>query len=117
MTLGDSWGTELKNEEPKGISLILVQSDKGKELLEASSMMLKEVDYEKAVKANHQLNHPSALKPERKVFLQMVTTGSTVKQATNKTLPKEVLKQKIKYILTRTGLLNSGGGYEITVVK
>ena len=117
MTLGDSWGTELKNEEGKGISLILVQSEKGKELLGSASLELKDVDYEKAVKANHQLNHPSVLRPERKVFLQMITTGSTVKQATNKTLPKEVLKQKVKYILTRTGLLKSGGGYEITIVK
>ena len=117
ITLGDSWGTELKNEEGKGISLILVQSKKGRELLGSTSLELKDVDYEKAVNANHQLNHPSVLRPERKVFLQMITTGSTVKQATNKTLPKEVLKQKVKYILTRTGLLKSGGGYEITIVK
>ena len=117
MTLGDSWGTELKNEEAKGISLIFIQSEKGRELLGSASLELKDVDYEKVVKANHQLNHPSVLRPERKVFLQMITTGSTVKQATNKTLPKEVLKQKVKYILNRTGLLKSGGGYEITIVK
>ena len=116
MTLGDSWGTELKNEEGKGISLILIQTEKGRELLDSASLELKDVDYEKVVKANHQLNHPSVLRSERKVFLQMITTGSTVKQATNKTLPKEVLKQKVKYILNRTGLLKSGGGYEITIV-
>lgn len=110
MTLGDSWGTELKNEEGKGISLILVQSDKGIEMLGAASLELQDVDYEKAAKANHQLNHPSVLRPERKIFLQMITNGSTVKQATNKTLSKEVFKQKFKYILTRTGLLKSGGG-------
>ncbi len=117
VTLGDSWGTELKNEESKGISLILLQSEKGKELLKVAALELHDVDYEKAVKANHQLNHPSVLRPERKVFLQMITTGSTVKWATNKTLPKEVLKQKLKYILIRTGLLKSGGGYEIMIVK
>ena len=116
MTLGDSWGTELKNEEGKGISLLLVQSDRGKELLAMSSLELKEVEYEKAVRSNHQLNHASVLKPEREVFLKMITTGSTVKQATNKTLPKEVLKQKVKYMLTRIGLLKSGG-YEMTIIK
>ena len=108
MILGDSWGTELKNEEGKGISLILVQSEKGMDLLGASALELKDADYKKMVNANHQLNHPSVLRPERKLFLQMITTGSTVKQATNKTLPKEVLKQKVKYVLTRTGLRNGG---------
>ena len=116
ITLGDSWGTELKSEEANGISLILVQSEKGKELLDGASLELKDVDYDKAVKANHQLNHPSVMKPERNIFLKMITDGKTVKQATKKTLPKEVLKQKVKYILVRLGVEKSLV-YQITIVE
>lgn len=54
------------------------------------------------------LFHPSVMKPERNIFLKMITDGKTVKQATNKTLPKEVLKQKVKYILVRLGVVKSG---------
>lgn len=110
ITLGDSWGTEYKVEEKNGISLVLIQSQKGKELLDMANLVLKEVNYEKAVKANHQLNHPSVLKPERNEFLRMITNGHTVKQATNKTLKKEVIKQKIKYYLIKLGLLKNRGG-------
>lgn len=116
ITLGDSWGTVYKNEEGNGISLILVQSEKGNKLLTDTNLELKDVDYEKAVKANHQLNYPSILKPEREVFLKMITEGKTIKQATNKTLPKEVLKQKVKYILIRLGIVKKSG-YYITVIK
>lgn len=110
VTLGDSWGTELKSEEKNGVSLILIQSEKGKSLVESADLELKEVDYRKAVDANHQLNHPSVLKPEREVFLNMIINGKTIKQATYKTLKKEVLKQKVKYMLTRLGVIKSGGG-------
>lgn len=109
ITLGDSWGTEHKYEEKNGISLILIQTDKGKALLGQASLNLKNVDYEKAVKANHQLNHPSILKPERNNFIKMITEDKTVKQATYKTLPMEILKQKVKYILVQLGVLKSGG--------
>lgn len=117
ITLGDSWGSELKSEESNGISLILVQSDKGKELLNVSNLELKDVDYEKAVKANHQLSHSSILKSEREEFLKMITEGKTVKQATNKTLPKEILKQKVKYILRQIHVIKKNEQYQINVVK
>lgn len=110
ITLGDSWGTEYKHEEKYGISLILVQTDKGKALLGEASLDLKNVDYEKAVKANHQLNHPCALKPERNKFIEMISEGKTIKQATYNILPKEVLKQKVKYFLIQLGIVKTGGG-------
>ena len=117
ITLGDSWGTEYKDEEKNGISLMLIQTDKGRELIKNARLKLKNVDYEKAVKANHQLNHPCILKPERNEFIKMVSDGKTVKQATYKTLPKEVLKQKVKYFLIQLGIVKTGGGYQITVIK
>ena len=56
VTVGDSWGSELSREEQaKGISLILCQTEKGKNLLEMAEIERKDVDIEKAVAANQQL--------------------------------------------------------------
>lgn len=115
ITLGDSWGTELKNEELNGVSLVLIQSEKGTELLRASNIELKDVDYEKAVKNNQQLNYPSVLKLERESFLKMITDGETVKRATDKTLPKQVLKQKIKGMLICLGLVREQERFKLTI--
>lgn len=115
ITLGDSWGTELKNEKAAGISLVLIQSEKGKELLRMPDLELKDVVYKKAVNANKQLNHPMILKPKRTIFLKMITDGETVNQATYKTLHKQILKQKIKNILLSMGIVNYQEKYELTV--
>lgn len=34
LTIGDSWGTEMTSELPKGVSLVLCQTKKGQELLD-----------------------------------------------------------------------------------
>lgn len=104
LTLGDSWGTDLHSEENKGISLILVQNSKGRNLLESSTIQLHEVNYENAVKSNHQLNHPSYMRLQRKDFLNDVKKGISIKKSVKRLLPKEVVKQRIKYILIKVGL-------------
>lgn len=68
ITLGDSWGTEYKEEEKKGISLILVQTQKGRSLLKMSEIETKDVNLDVAVANNHQLSRPSDLSPRRKIF-------------------------------------------------
>ena len=56
ITLGDSWGSELYQENSKqGVSLILCQTDKGEELLRNSNVELKEVDLDNAVANNEQI--------------------------------------------------------------
>ena len=47
LTIGDSWGSDLKEETVKGISLILCNSLKGKELLNNSGLQLFDVDSKK----------------------------------------------------------------------
>ena len=50
ITLGDSWGSELsQSEKEKGISLILCQTMKGKELLDIAEVELLPVDVECAI--------------------------------------------------------------------
>lgn len=65
ITIGDSWASDLNiTEQKKGISLILFQTAKGQELIKSSGIHLETVDLEKAIAANHQLEHPTD-KPKR----------------------------------------------------
>lgn len=109
ITLGDSWGTEYKDEEKNGISLVLIQSEKGKELVKNSGLELKDVDLDNAVANNHQLSHPSILSPKRDKFIKMIKDGKSFKSATFAVLPKMVIKQKIKLILIKLHLMQTGG--------
>lgn len=112
ITLGDSWGTEYKEQEKNGISLILTQTEKGKELLSMTSMELMDVDLNNAVANNHQLSHPSILSPKRERFFTLLKNGKSFKSATFIILPKMVIKQKIKLLLITLHLIKVGGGTE-----
>ncbi len=105
MTIGDSWGTELVSEEPKGISLLLGNTEKGKELLNMSGMELKDVDLEKAVAANHQLSHPSVKTEGREVFFKAYEENGQFSKAVAKVYPKECRKYRIKEALIKAKIL------------
>lgn len=81
ITLGDFWGIEKEHpdylaanggifDEAKGISCLIVNSDKGREILSqfASGMFLGKSTFEKAAKQNGQLLHPTA-ESSRRTFL------------------------------------------------
>ncbi len=116
LTLGDSWGTDLSDEEPKGVSLALVQTDKGEKLLRDAGVELRPVDYENAVEHNGQLQHPSEKPAVREALFNRIECGSTFKSAVFAAYPKYCLKQEIKGILSRLGFI-SGGGYAISVMS
>lgn len=99
ITLGDSWGTEYTEEESRGISLILITTKKGKELVNKSNLLLKEVDINKAIRENHQLEYPSELKPNREKFLNMIINGKSFVKATFYLYKKKILKRNIKKML------------------
>lgn len=104
VTLGDSWGTEYKLEEKKGVSLILIQSEKGKELLKIADMKLFDVDIDTAIRDNHQLRHPSVIKPEREIFLDMIMSGKTFAYSTFYIYKKRIIKRHIKKALMKLHL-------------
>lgn len=110
LTLGDSWGTELTDEEADGISLALVQTPKGRELLDMAGLELRSVDYDKAVANNRQLQHPSALSEERVRFFQTWNKCGSVKRAVFSAMPKSALKQEVKCVLARLGLWKHSRG-------
>lgn len=108
LTLGDSWGSELPiSEQKKGISLILCQTEKGKELLELADLHLETVDLEKAVKSNHQLREPSKYQSNRKLFFDMLKRKG-MSAAVWKCYPLNCFKQVVRSILPQQ--FSRGGG-------
>ena len=105
LTLGDSWGSELPVEEQKkGISLILQQSEKGGSLLEMANIHLEKVNLNNAIANNHQLEHPSVMPTGRKQFFQHLHTKKFNKLVFRQ-LPKQCMRQNIKQILIQLKLL------------
>ena len=112
LTLGDSWGSEIHEEEHDGISLALVQTAKGQELLDMAGVTLKPVDLEKAKIPNTQLRHPTTLKPEHDVFFMEIMKGHSFKRAVLRCYPKWGLKQEVKLKLIKMHLLSDRGGVQ-----
>lgn len=116
LTLGDSWGSELSTEEKqKGISLVLCQSKKGEELLQASDLFLTEVSAEKAVQSNHQLEHPSPKPPVRMKFFRGMEKGKKFNTVVFRCYPKQCVKQRLKGILSCLKVYKGAGIYRISV--
>ena len=102
LTLGDSWGSELSEEEKsKGISLALCQTPKGKELLTITKLHLENVDLEKAIESNHQLSHSSNKHEKKDTFFSNLDKLSFNKLVFS-LIPKQCLRQDIKQFLIKT---------------
>ena len=100
VTLGDSWGSTLSDDEQrKGISLILCQSEKGIELVKNAGTELKMVDIDRAIEANHQLQRPSIAPNTRCLFWEELDKG--FHRAVSKCEPKIYYKQKIKELFVK----------------
>lgn len=109
ITLGDSWGSTLPEEEQKkGVSLLLCQTEKGKEMLDASGLHLEDVDVELALENNHQLRHPSVAPKEREKFFAMIKQTKSFNKAIAHCYPKFYYKQKIKLLLVKLHLIGGG---------
>ena len=96
LTLGDSWGTNLVGELSKGVSLALVQTEKGNSLLEMSGLHLYDVDYFNAVRNNAQLHAPTELGRSRSIFFRRYHQTKSLKYAVFLALPKKSMKQIMK---------------------
>lgn len=106
ITVGDSWGSELHDEEDKGISLTLIQTEKGKELIEMAGLTLKPVDLEKAKIPNTQLRHPTPKSPDHDQFFKEIQNGRTFKWALTTVWPKFCLKEDLKLFLIKVNLMS-----------
>lgn len=106
ITLGDSWGSELdEDNRKKGISLALCQTEKGIELLKRSCAELFEVDIDKAIAANHQLREPFPIPKSREIFFQSIEDGDGFNKAVRKSFPKACFRLDLKNFLLKSGIL------------
>lgn len=110
LTLGDSWGSELSDEAPDGISLALCQTDKGENLLRRAGLKLLPVDAKRAISCNDQLCAPSRRPSGRDRFLRHIAAGEKFERAVGLCLLRQCLKQDVKRLLLCLGIVKSGGG-------
>ena len=107
VTLGDSWGSMLDDKEKKqGISLALCQTDKGISLLKNADVFLCDVDIEKAISSNHQLEAPSIKPKSRKRFFEdLEKKRNKFNSLIFSNYPKQCLKQDVKEVLITLGIV------------
>lgn len=121
LTIGDSWGNELETEEQeKGISLILCQTEKGTELLNNARLHLESVDVDRAVMNNHQLHAPSNMPEGRYAFFHLLNEGKNFDSLVKKNFPKQCFRQDVKKILIKAKIIGGRTGkmtYGITVLE
>ena len=116
ITIGDSWGSELSTEEQgRGISIMLCQTEKGEQLLKKSKMKMFPVDLEHAILVNDQLREPSKKTKQHDIFFKKYTNKS-FDDATFSCLPFKVFKQRVKAFLLKRKVLR-GGNYTISYIK
>ena len=99
VTIGDSWGSDRKEEKKGGISLALVQSEKGKGLLEMSDVTLYKANLDKAISTNLQLTSPSVKDKRWARFFIALNKGVGFDKAVLYATPYGVFKQNVKKIL------------------
>ena len=109
ITLGDNWGTEYSDELAKGVSLILVNSEKGKELLINTRLILKDVDVKKAISANGQLSNPSKMPSKRDEFMNGIEEGKKYKKLISRLYRKQYMRQILKGYAIKLRLRKMGG--------
>lgn len=107
MTLGDSWGSNLSDDEKKnGVSIILIQSNKGKILLENADVELLNVDVENAREHNLQLMVPSSRPVYRSAFFDELK-HKKFNSLVFRYYPKECLRQDIKEVLLKLHIVKN----------
>ena len=105
LTLGDSWGSNLTDEEEDGISLMLAQNSKGKELLEMAELHLEDVDLENAINNNKQLKAPSQKPEQYDKFIKMLKKHKNFNKAVFYCYPKECIIQNIKAFFIKNKII------------
>ncbi len=106
ITLADYWGVEivhpeLKNEQ--GVSLVLIQSEKGRELFENIKDVITVIptSLEKAVSMNSATEHSVACPPQRAEFFKEYK--KTPMKELTKRLTKKTFGQKLKHFIRING--------------
>jgi coenzyme F420-reducing hydrogenase beta subunit len=102
ITIGDFWGLDIENkngfEIDKGISCLLINTERGQKLFEEVSDRFVYVPrtLTEAVNGNANLQHPSLMHNKYRFLKQQVHAGIEYDAALRVCFKKEILKQRIK---------------------
>lgn len=108
LTIGDSWGTELPSDG-KGISLVLCNTEQGKELVKKADVYLTDVNIEKAIASNPQLKAPTDMPKNRKAFFNGYAKGKNFNFLVMQYCTKKWFRQFVKRQLIRAKIVGGGG--------
>lgn len=105
ITIGDFWGINIicpNFDDDKGVSLIIINSSKGKEAFSQLRMTTIEANVTQAKPFNGGLSTSIPIHPKRKAFFELVEEGTPITQAvlicTSVSIPQRIIK-KMKTIL------------------
>lgn len=101
LTLGDAWGTNLADEERRGISLALIQNAKGQRLIDIAKLELRPINYGDALASNHQLVHPTQRPTNRNMFFAALRMTRSFRNAMTAAMPYRCAKQAFKSFLSK----------------
>ena len=116
LTIGDSWGTDLPNSG-KGVSLILCNTEQGKELVERSNVYLADVNIENAIEFNPQLKAPTAMPKKRAIFFEGYRRGKKFNSRVLQCCTKKWFRQWVKRQLRKAKIVRGGVTYSISFRK
>ncbi|MBS3200923.1 Coenzyme F420 hydrogenase/dehydrogenase, beta subunit C-terminal domain [Turicibacter bilis] len=100
ITLGDYWGVSGIHPEftdEKGISLIFVHSQKGKDIFDkiSTNLQVLESDFDYATKCNPSIVRHAPIQPKRQQFFDLLEQGVGLQEAIEKCI-KPTLLQRVK---------------------
>lgn len=104
LTIGDSWGTELSGGG-KGISLILCNTEQGKELVERANVYLTSVNVENAIASNPQLKAPTVMPEKRAAFFSGYERRKKFNYLVMRCCTKKWFRQFVKCQLIRARIV------------
>lgn len=106
ITLGDAWSSEIVEEKKQGISLILVQSEKGINLIsELKDFELLYININNEIKINMQLTSPSKKTKKTEKFFAILNKGYSISKSVSVLAPFDYFKKRVKLILKKIGLI------------
>lgn len=96
ITIGDFWGIKNLSDENKfkGVSLILINTDKGNEFVQDIDVSLETRKIDEAIGKNQTLETPFAEGPNRDRFFSDLDNGD-FKKAVYRAIPKRMLKNNV----------------------
>jgi len=112
ITIGDYWGIQNilpEFDDDKGVSLVMINTEKGKEIYSMLNRDDRETKYSQAVPGNPYIENSVMLPAKRSIFFKEWHNGHIIPLIDKLTAPTfwSRTRKKIVNLLTRLGLLDS----------